>query len=99
MAKAKIKKINHAEMLEKIRAYKSLNSSKEAIEKELEQCKNYIIDVMTTHNLEEYEVDAFKVTYRGSERTSVDSDRLKTERPDVYKKYSKTSIVKRLNVT
>lgn len=98
MAKAKIKKINNAEMLEKIRSYKSLQSSKKVIEEELEQCKNAIVDVMTAHNLDEYEVDVFKVTYKDVSRAAIDSKRLKSERPDIYDKYLTELVSKRFNI-
>ncbi|MGN0693173.1 MAG: hypothetical protein ACI4K7_12555 [Oscillospiraceae bacterium] len=98
MAKAKTKKINHEEMLAKIRAYKSLQSSKAAIEAELEQYKNDIIGVMTAHDLDEYEVDVFKVTYKDVSRSAIDSKRLKAERPDLYDKYLTESVSKRFSI-
>ncbi len=51
--------------------------------------------MMTEFNLEEYEVDVFKCTYKYVSTPRIDSKRLKAERPDLYKKYLTETTSKR----
>lgn len=87
--KAKVKKINHEEMLERIRNIKKLQSEAKALNEVIEAEKKAVIEVMTEHELDTYEVDVFTVTYKAVEQERVDSSKLKTERPDIFDKYSK----------
>lgn len=96
MAKAKVKRINHAEMLEKIREYKSLKSTIDDLTHQQEDVKAEIVRVMTEHGIDEYKVDVFKVTYKDVTQMRVDGKRLKEERPDIYMKYLAENTSKRL---
>ena len=60
----------------------------------LKEVKEALKEAMEKHNLTGYEDEYIKVSYRkASQRTTVDSKRLKEELPDVYTEYSKTSDV------
>lgn len=98
MAKAKVKRINHTEMLEKIREYKVLKSTIDDLKQQQDSVKDEIIRVMTDYKLDTYEVDVFKVTYKDVTTTGIDSKRLEKERPDLYEKYLKETTSKRFRI-
>lgn len=95
MAKTKVRKINQAEMLEKIRHIKKLQSDVKAINDVIEAEKKDIIGVMTEHELDTYEVDVFKVSYKDVVQERIDSKKLRAERPDIYEKYLNQTTSKR----
>lgn len=58
------------------------------------ELKQELKEAMENHNIVAFDNDWFKITYRKpSERTTVNSAKLKEELPDVYEEYSKTSKV------
>lgn len=61
---------------------------------EEDKVKQALKEKMEEYGLTDYEDEFIKVSYRKqSQRTTVDSKRLKKELPDVYKEYSKTNDV------
>ena len=46
-----------------------------------------------------YGIDGRKVTYKSGERTSLDTKRLKKERPELYKKYAVTKPTRTFKVS
>lgn len=98
MAKAKVKRINHKEMLEKIREYKELKGTIDDLKQQQDDVKNDIIKVMTDYELDTYKVDVFTVTYKDVTTTGIDSKRLEAERPDLYGKYLKETTSKRFRI-
>ena len=75
--------------------FKSLNQARlkaEMMEKELKQ---ELREAMEAHGIKKWSNDYFQATYIAeTERTSLDSKRLKTELPDIAEEYSRTSKVK-----
>ena len=60
----------------------------------LKEVKEALKEAMEKHGLTGYEDEYIKVSYRkATQRTTVDSKRLKEELPDVYLEYSKVSDV------
>lgn len=98
MAKARVKRINHTEMLAKIREYKELKSTIDNLKQQQDSVKDQIIRVMTDYDLDTYEVDVFKVTYKDVTQTRIDSKRLEKERPDLYEKYLTETTSKRFRI-
>lgn len=69
---------------------------KQALQMKLkqEELKASLKKAMEENNIVFWETEGLKVSYRrASERTTVDSKRLKKEVPDIYEEYSKTSQV------
>lgn len=70
---------------------------KEVLEMDLKikEIKEKVKEKMEENNILTFEDDYIKMVYKKpSIRTTVDSKRLKTECPDIYEEYSKTSNVK-----
>lgn len=80
------------EFLDKFKALNQARLQAEMMEKELKQ---ELLQAMENHNIKKWSNDYFQATYVGeTERSSVDTKRLKEELPDIAEEYSKTSKVK-----
>lgn len=72
-----------------------LEVQKKELEAKDAELKSGLLELMQKHNVKKWENDILRITLKDeSERTAIDSARLKTEQPDIYKQYSKTSKVK-----
>lgn len=70
-------------------------SELESKEKDLDTLKAFLLSEMQTNSVKKWETDNIVITFvEQSERVTIDSKRMKEESPELYKKYSKTSIVK-----
>lgn len=80
------------EFLEEFKALNQARIKAEMMEKEL---KAELLHAMEEYGIKKWSNDFFQATYIAeTERTSLDSKRLKTELPDIAEEYSKTSKVK-----
>lgn len=77
-----------------VEAITDLSVRKKAIEDEEKQMKEMLITAMKECHLKSWDNDLIKITYVApTTRTSIDSAKLKKEKPDIAEKYSKTSSV------
>lgn len=80
------------EQLKLLKQYQEIKLKAEMLEKEL---KRELLEAMETHGVKKWSNDVFSALYVApTERTSIDSKRLKEELPDIAEEYSKTSKVK-----
>lgn len=80
------------EFLEEFKALNHARLQAEMMEKELKQ---ELLKAMELHGIKKWSNDYFQATYVAeTERSSVDTKRLKEELPDIAEEYSKTSKVK-----
>lgn len=80
------------EQMQKLQQYQAIKLEAEMLEKEL---KAELLHAMEEYGIKKWSNDYFQATYIGeTERTSVDTKRLKEELPDIAEEYSKTSKVK-----
>lgn len=80
------------EFLEEFKALNQARLRAEMMEKELKQ---ELRQAMEEYGIKKWSNDYFQATYIGeTERTSVDTKRLKEELPDIAEEYSRTSKVK-----
>ena len=64
----------------------------EGKKKDIETIKEYLLEQMTANQVKKYESENIIITYVApAERKSVDSTRLKSEQPEIYEQYLKTS--------
>ena len=67
----------------------------ESKKKDIETIKEYLLEQMTANNVKKYESENIIITYVApTEKKSVDSTRLKSEQPEIYEQYLKTSQIK-----
>lgn len=77
-----------------VEAITDLSVRKKEIEEEEKQMKEMLITAMEACHLKSWDNNLIKITYVApTTRTSIDSTRLKKEKPDIAKEYSKTSSV------
>lgn len=100
MAKAKVKRIDHKEMQERIIAYKKLKGTVKDLEAQIKENKEAIIKVMEEFDLDSYtEPDGLlTASYKDVTSSRFDSERFEKERPDLYQKYLKETTSKRFEV-
>ena len=103
MAKKK-KTIDHDEMLRLIRSYKSNQSAISDLKAQLEEDKEAITATMKAFGLDEYSVespegDHYKATFKEETRTTFDTSAFKTEHPEIYARYSKTTSTSTFRIT
>lgn len=80
------------DFLEEFKALNQARLQAEMMEKELRQ---ELLKAMESHRIKEWSNDFFQATYVGeTERSSIDTKRLKEELPDIVEEYSKKSKVK-----
>ena len=64
----------------------------EGKKKDIETIKEYLLEQMTANNVKKYESENIIITYvPPTERKSIDSTKLKSEQPEIYEQYLKTS--------
>ena len=82
------------ELLKLLNEYNALNSQIKALDKDLNAKKEAIAQALGDNQKATYIDDKGKektaVTFKGTSRTMLDSSRLESELPQVYKKYTKT---------
>ena len=67
----------------------------ESRKQDIATIKEYLLEQMKTNSVKKYESEKIIITYVApSERKTIDSTRLKTEQPDIYENYVKTSQIK-----
>lgn len=77
------------------RELKSLDDRKKELEKQENDLKTFLVQKMEETGVKQIVNDYFKITYIApSERTTIDSTKLKQELPELAKKYSKTSVIR-----
>jgi putative phage-type endonuclease len=84
------------EAAELIEQREELKGQAKELEVQISECENKLKDL-----LKENEVGICgdkKVTWKTFNRTSVDSKKLKTDQPDIYEKYSKTSSYRKFDI-
>ena len=80
------------EQLHKMKQLQQYRIEAEMLEKELKQ---ELLEAMEEYGIKKWSSDLFQAIYIApSERTSLDTKRLKEELPDIAEEYSKTSKVK-----
>lgn len=81
---------------EAIKKLRKLEEKRLEAELAMKNFKEELLELMEQNNFKEsFEVKGMKVTYKKpSQRTTLDSKKVKEELPDVFEKYSKTSDVK-----
>lgn len=81
------------ETIKKLRDYAEIQLEADMFMKEL---KENLLNLMESNGIQEsFEVGGLKVSYKKpSQRTTLDSKKIKEDLPDIYDKYSKTSDVK-----
>lgn len=64
-------------------------------QEKIDAIKDFLLQQMTASNIKKWETQSIVVTYIApTERKSVDSTRLKSEQPEIYEQYLKTSQIK-----
>lgn len=91
--------INEDVMLNKTlqvcKAIEALDNEKKKLDAEFEKLKTGLLDLMKANGVKKFENDLIRLTYKEpTTRVSIDSKRLKEERPEVYENYKKESEVK-----
>lgn len=77
------------------RALKTLDLKKKELEDQEKEMKQALIKKMEENGVKSIDNDLFKITYvEGYERESIDSTRLKKEKPEIAAEYIKSSTVK-----
>ncbi len=80
------------EQMQKLQQYQAIKLEAEMLEKEL---KAELLHAMEEYGIKKWSNDYFQATYIAeTERSSVDTKRLKEELPDIAEEYSKKSKVK-----
>ena len=59
-----------------IQNYNSLNLQLKSLEKDTKEAKKQLIEVLESNGLNEYKDEDYKVTYKASERSSVNEEKL-----------------------
>lgn len=78
--------------VEVINAIAQISVAKKQIEEQEKTMKEKLLAAMESYGVTKFENDAIKITYFApSTTTSIDSTKLKKEKPDIAKEYSKTS--------
>ena len=81
---------------EVIKKLRKLEEKRLEIELTMKTFKEDLLELMEQNDMKEsFEMGNMKVTYKkATQRTTLDSKKIKEELPDVFEKYSKTSDVK-----
>ncbi len=90
-------KNNKVEIAEEaVKKLRKLEEKRLEAELAMKTFKEELLELMEQNDFKEsFEVKGMKVTYKkASQRTSLDSKKIKEELPDIYDKYLKTSDVK-----
>lgn len=75
-----------------IDAISQLSVAKKQIEEQEKTMKEKLVEAMEAYGVTKFENEAIKITYYApSQTTTIDSKRLKEEKPEIAKEYSKTS--------
>lgn len=75
-----------------INAISQISVAKKQIEEQEKTMKEKLLAAMEAYGVTKFENEAIKITYYApSTATSIDSTRLKAEKPEIAKEYSKTS--------
>lgn len=75
-----------------INTISQITIAKKQIEEQEKNMKEKLLEAMEAYGVTKFENEAIKITYYApSTVTSIDSTRLKTEKPEIAKEYSKTS--------
>ena len=80
------------EELQRLKQYQEIKLKAEMLEKEIKQ---QLLIAMENNGIKKWNNDVFNAIYVAeTQRTSIDTKRLKEELPDIAEEYSKTSNVK-----
>lgn len=80
------------EELQRLKQYQEIKLKAEMLEKEIKQ---QLLIAMENNGIKKWSNDVFNAIYVAeTQRTSIDTKRLKEELPDIAEEYSKTSNVK-----
>jgi predicted phage-related endonuclease len=80
------------EELQRLKQYQEIKLKAEMLEKEIKQ---QLLIAMENNGIKKWNNDVFSAIYVAeTQRTSIDTKRLKEELPDIAEEYSKTSNVK-----
>ena len=80
------------EELQRLKQYQEIKLKAEMLEKEIKQ---QLLIAMETNGIKKWSNDVFNAIYVAeTQRTSIDTKRLKEELPEIAEEYSKTSNVK-----
>ena len=85
--------MTRTEMNRKLTEMMILEAQKKQLEAQIESIKDEVKAEMTAAGIDEFETDAFKVLWKTSARTTIDSKKLKKEAPAVWDVYSRTTNV------
>ncbi|MBQ8569357.1 MAG: hypothetical protein IJ446_09080 [Oscillospiraceae bacterium] len=97
--KAKVKKINHEEMLERIRSYRSNKNKIKELEKKCDEDKAAVIAVMTEFSISELEEGDLKATYKERNTSSFNKEKFNEDYPGVYEQYVVHGVTKSFAVS
>src|SRR5690606_10066554 len=79
-----------------IEAIESLKAEKKQIEEQIKAYENQL--KMTLKDASVGVTNRFKITYKAVTQNRIDSKRLKEEMPEIYEKYTKQSVSRRLTI-
>lgn len=83
------------EDLKILNEYQDIQHKLKILKVKADELKPDVIEIMEDYDLQKYEGDIGVISYtKQSSRTSIDSEKLKKDLPDVATKYSKVSVVK-----
>lgn len=81
--------------LEVMKTIKTIAQQKEKLDEADKTARQQFADAMAKYGVKSFENSILKVTYiPASTKTTIDSKKLKAEKPAIYQQYSKTSTVK-----
>ena len=81
--------------LEVMKTIKTIAQQKEKLDEADKAARQQLADAMAKYGVKSFENSILKVTYiPASTKTTIDSKKLKAEKPAIYQQYSKTSMVK-----
>lgn len=87
-----------ANLLPSVRKYKKLQQQISQLEEQLEELKSVITAEMARQGMDKLSVDVYTVNWSKVVSSRFDTKKFKLAEPDLYKKYSNTSITRRFTV-
>lgn len=80
---------------EVIREVCELNEARKQLETKWKELQQGLLEQMKEHNVKSFKCDELSMTYKGAtERSTLNTKKLKEDYPDIYNKYLETSIIK-----
>ena len=84
------------EAIELIEKRRELKAKSKELDVEIADCENKLKDLLKDKEIGI--INDFKVIWKSQSRTSIDTKKLKAEEPELFKKYSKTSLYRKFDI-